>query len=129
MAITFGVNKSPFGGKVGKHLTSRQIRDRLTKELETNVALRVEDTADADTVLVSGRGLLHLTVLIETMRRRMARLASSRRHARPPRAPRGASEGVGPPSAPGRRGPSSQIPPSSRGIGARPHQSRPSRRV
>ena len=52
-----------------KFLTSRQIRDRLAKELEVNVAMRVEDTDDGDTVLVSGRGLLHLTVLIETMRR------------------------------------------------------------
>merc|ERR1719478_1721897 len=69
MSITFGVNKSPFGGRSGKLLTSRNIRDRLDKELETNVALRVEDTEDGDTVLVSGRGLLHLTVLIETMRR------------------------------------------------------------
>jgi len=69
MSITFGVNKSPFAGRVGKLLTSRNIRDRLSKELETNVALTVEDTDDGDTVLVSGRGLLHLTVLIETMRR------------------------------------------------------------
>jgi len=69
MSITFGVNKSPFAGRAGKLLTSRNIRDRLGKELETNVALRVEDTDDGDTVLVSGRGLLHLTVLIETMRR------------------------------------------------------------
>merc|ERR1712087_578355 len=69
MSITMGVNKSPFGGRVGKLLTSRNIRDRLAKELEVNVALRVEDTEDGDTVLVSGRGLLHLTVLIETMRR------------------------------------------------------------
>jgi len=70
MAITMGVNKSPFAGKSGaKLLTGRNIRDRLAKELETNVAMRVEDTDDGDTVLVSGRGLLHLTVLIETMRR------------------------------------------------------------
>merc|ERR1711972_163522 len=69
MSITFGVNKSPFAGRVGKLLTSRNIRDRLAKELEVNVALRVEDTEDGDTVLVSGRGLLHLTVLIESMRR------------------------------------------------------------
>jgi len=69
MSITFGVNKSPFAGRAGKLLTSRNIRDRLSRELETNVALRVEDTEDGDTVLVSGRGLLHLTVLIETMRR------------------------------------------------------------
>jgi GTP-binding protein len=67
--MTFGVNKSPFAGQAGKLLTSRQIRDRLEKELETNVAMKIEDTGDADTYLVSGRGLLHLTVLIETMRR------------------------------------------------------------
>jgi len=70
MSITMGVNKSPFAGKSGaKKLTSRAIRERLTKELEVNVAMRVEDTVDGDTLLVSGRGLLHLTVLIETMRR------------------------------------------------------------
>jgi len=70
MSITMGVNKSPFAGKSGaKMLTGRNIRDRLAKELEVNVAMRVEDTDDGDTVLVSGRGLLHLTVLIETMRR------------------------------------------------------------
>jgi GTP-binding protein len=70
MSITIGVNKSAFAGKSGaKLLTSRNIRERLDKELETNVALRVEDTGDADTFLVYGRGLLHLTVLIETMRR------------------------------------------------------------
>jgi len=70
MSITMGVNKSPFAGKSGaKLLTGRNIRDRLAKELETNVAMTVEDTDDGDTVLVSGRGLLHLTVLIETMRR------------------------------------------------------------
>jgi len=70
MSITMGVNKSPFAGKSGaKWLTGRNIRDRLAKELEVNVAMRVEDTEDGDTVLVSGRGLLHLTVLIETMRR------------------------------------------------------------
>jgi len=69
MSITFGVNKSPFAGRVGKLLTSRNIRDRLAKELEVNVALKVEDTEDGDTVMVSGRGLLHLTVLIESMRR------------------------------------------------------------
>jgi len=69
MSMTFGVNKSPFAGQAGKLLTSRQIKDRLDKELETNVALHVESTDDADTFLVSGRGLLHLTVLIESMRR------------------------------------------------------------
>ena len=70
MSITLGVNKSPFAGKSGaKLLTSRNIRDRLAKELEINVALKVEDTGDSDTVQVFGRGLLHLTVLIENMRR------------------------------------------------------------
>ena len=67
--MTFGVNTSPFAGKEGKLVTSRNIRDRLYKELETNVALQVEDTDQGDTFLVSGRGELHLAVLIETMRR------------------------------------------------------------
>jgi GTP-binding protein len=69
MSVTMGVNKSPFAGKSGKQLTSRQIRERLDKELETNVALQVKDTPDADKFEVYGRGLLHLTVLMETMRR------------------------------------------------------------
>ena len=69
MSVTMGVNKSPFAGKSGKQLTSRQIRERLDKELETNVALQVKDTPDADKFEVYGRGLLHLTVLIESMRR------------------------------------------------------------
>lgn len=67
--MTFGVNTSPFAGKEGKLVTSRNIRDRLYKELETNVALQVEDTDKGDEFLVSGRGELHLAVLIETMRR------------------------------------------------------------
>ncbi len=67
--MTFGVNTSPFSGREGKSVTSRVIRDRLFKELETNVSLRVEDTASPDTFLVSGRGELHLAILIETMRR------------------------------------------------------------
>lgn len=67
--MTFGVNTSPFAGKEGKLVTSRNIRDRLYKELETNVALRVDDTDQGDTFMVSGRGELHLAVLIETMRR------------------------------------------------------------
>ena len=67
--MTFQVNKSPFAGKEGKFLTSRQIRERLERELLHNVALRVEDTADPDQFRVSGRGELHLSVLIENMRR------------------------------------------------------------
>jgi GTP-binding protein len=67
--MTFGVNTSPFAGREGRFVTSRQIRERLMKELETNVALRVEDTDSAEVLLVSGRGELHLSILIETMRR------------------------------------------------------------
>ena len=69
LRMTFSVNKSPFSGKEGKYVTSRMLRERLQKELETNVALRVVDTDSPDTFLVSGRGELHLAVLIETMRR------------------------------------------------------------
>ena len=69
VAMFFMVNNSPFAGKEGKYLTSRQIRDRLMRELESNVALRVEDTESADTFEVRGRGELHLSILIETMRR------------------------------------------------------------
>jgi GTP-binding protein len=69
LTMNFQVNKSPFAGQEGKYVTSRQIRDRLTKELLANVALRVEDTQDADVFRVSGRGELHLTILIENMRR------------------------------------------------------------
>jgi GTP-binding protein len=67
--MDFMVNTSPLAGTEGKFITSRQIRDRLTKELLVNVALRVEDTADADIFRVSGRGELHLTILLENMRR------------------------------------------------------------
>lgn len=67
--MTIGVNKSPLAGREGKFLTSRMIRDRLMKELDKNVALNVEETESADRYMVSGRGQLHLTVLIETMRR------------------------------------------------------------
>ena len=69
MQMTFSVNDSPFCGQEGKFVTSRQIRERLFKELESNVALRVEDTGTTDKLLVSGRGELHLGILIETMRR------------------------------------------------------------
>jgi len=67
--MTLGVNKSPLAGREGKFLTSRMIRDRLFRELDRNVALQVEETESADRYQVSGRGQLHLTVLIETMRR------------------------------------------------------------
>jgi GTP-binding protein len=67
--MTLGVNKSPLAGREGKFLTSRMIRDRLMKECEKNVALQVDETESADRYMVSGRGQLHLTVLIETMRR------------------------------------------------------------
>ena len=69
LTMDFMVNSSPLAGTEGKFVTSRQIRDRLTKELLTNVALRVEDTADSDVFRVSGRGELHLTILLENMRR------------------------------------------------------------
>lgn len=69
LSINFSVNTSPMAGREGKFLTSRQIKDRLTKELKTNVALRVEDTDTPETFKVSGRGQLHLAVLIEAMRR------------------------------------------------------------
>src|SRR5437763_1849624 len=67
--MTFGVSTSPFAGREGRFVTSRQIRERLLREVETNVGLRVEDTDSAETLLVSGRGELHLAILIETMRR------------------------------------------------------------
>jgi len=67
--VDFLVNNSPFAGRDGKFVTSRQVRDRLYRELERNVALRVEDTESTDTWTVSGRGELHLTILMETMRR------------------------------------------------------------
>ena len=69
VTMNFIVNNSPFAGKEGKYVTSRNLRDRLFKEIETNVALRVEETDSADTFKVSGRGELHLSILIETMRR------------------------------------------------------------
>ncbi|MDZ7828981.1 MAG: translational GTPase TypA [Halofilum sp. (in: g-proteobacteria)] len=78
VTMTFGVNKSPFAGREGRFLTSRQVRERLQRELKSNVALRVEETDDPDRFRVSGRGLLHLSVLIENMRREGFELAVSR---------------------------------------------------
>ena len=75
LTMDFMVNTSPLAGTEGKFVTSRQIRDRLQKELLTDVALRVEDTADADVFRVSGRGELHLTILLENMRREGFELA------------------------------------------------------
>ncbi len=75
LTMNFQVNKSPFAGQEGKYVTSRQLRERLDRELLSNVALRVEETADADVFLVSGRGELHLTILIENMRREGYELA------------------------------------------------------
>ncbi|QSA96942.1 translational GTPase TypA [Methylococcus sp. EFPC2] len=78
VSMTFQVNNSPFAGKEGKFVTSRQIRERLQRELLHNVALRVEDTADPDKFKVSGRGELHLSILIENMRREGYELGVSR---------------------------------------------------
>ena len=78
IAMTFQVNKSPFAGRDGKYLTSRQIQERLDQELKHNVALRVEAMEDPDKFRVSGRGELHLSILIETMRREGYELAVSR---------------------------------------------------
>jgi GTP-binding protein len=78
LTMNFQVNTSPFAGKEGKFVTSRQLRERLARELLSNVALRVEDTPDADIFLVSGRGELHLTILLENMRREGYELAVSR---------------------------------------------------
>lgn len=78
LTMNFQVNTSPFAGQEGKFVTSRQVRERLTKELLSNVALRVEDTDDTDVFLVSGRGELHLTILLENMRREGYELAVSR---------------------------------------------------
>jgi GTP-binding protein len=78
VAMFFLVNASPFAGREGRYLTSRQIRERLMRELESNVALRVADTESADTFEVRGRGELHLSILIETMRREGYELAVSK---------------------------------------------------
>ena len=78
LAMNFIVNSSPFAGREGKYVTSRNIRERLFKELRTNVSLRVEETANTDTFRVSGRGELHLSILIENMRREGFELAVSK---------------------------------------------------
>ena len=78
VTMTFQVNTSPFAGKEGKYVTSRNILERLEKELVHNVALRVEETDDPDKFKVSGRGELHLSILIENMRREGYELAVSR---------------------------------------------------
>ncbi len=78
ISMNFVVNNSPFAGKEGKYVTSRNIRDRLFKEVETNVSMRVEETDTTDTFKVSGRGELHLSILIETMRRQGYEFSVSR---------------------------------------------------
>lgn len=80
LTMNFQVNTSPFAGQEGKFITSRQLRERLEKELLTNVAMRLEETGDTDSFLVSGRGELHLTILLENMRREGFELAVSRPH-------------------------------------------------
>ena len=84
--MNFCVNNSPFAGREGKYVTSRQIRERLDRELKSNVALQVKDTDEDGIFKVSGRGELHLTILLENMRREGYELAVSQAARRLPRA-------------------------------------------
>src|SRR5439155_20807770 len=89
ISVDFKVNDSPFAGREGKYVTGRQVRERLYKELERNVALRVEDTDDPQAFTVSGRGELHLGILMETMRREGYEFQGSRPRIIPREGPNG----------------------------------------
>ena len=94
ISVDFLVNNSPFAGREGKFVTSRQVRERLYRELERNVALRVADTDSTDTWTVSGRGELHLSILMETMRREGYEFQVSRPRVITKRGPDGRAAGA-----------------------------------